>query len=66
MDQDSLDGNVPKGEPIKVDDLDESMVKAETEEQKNINAILDAVKELTKITGELKAEWEKWRRAGKF
>ena len=65
MDQDSLDGNVP-GEPIKVDDLDESMVKAETEEQKNINAILDAVKELTKITGELKAEWEKWRRAGKF
>jgi len=30
------------------------------------DALLDAVKELTKQVGELKEEWSKWRKAGKF
>lgn len=32
----------------------------------DVDAVLDAVKELTKVTGELKSEWAKWRAAGKF
>ena len=34
--------------------------------EKKLDSILDAVKELTKVTGSLATEWEKWRKAGKF
>jgi len=68
-----------KKEEIKVDDYDDTFIEKEkadaktpdeVEEQASkeatLSAILDAVKELTKVTGELKAEWAKWRVAGKF
>ena len=34
--------------------------------KKDTDAILDAVRELTKVTAEISAQWEKWRIAGKF
>ena len=43
-----------------------SVVSSEEDPNKKLDSILDAVKELTKITGDLAKEWEKWRKAGKF
>ena len=36
------------------------------EARKDTQACLDALKELTKIVGEMAKESEKWRKAGKF
>lgn len=40
--------------------------KIEVVEKTSDQLILEAVKELTKQVGELKDEWNKWRKAGKF
>ena len=34
--------------------------------KKDVGGLQDAVKELTKNIGDLNANWEKWRKAGKF
>jgi hypothetical protein len=40
--------------------------EALTELKEDIGAILDGMKELTKVVGDLAKEHEKWRVAGKF
>ena len=50
----------------RLNELEKLLVDRLNELEKKEDPILDAVKELTKITGDLAKEWEKWRKAGKF
>lgn len=44
----------------------EQLIAEIKDARKDIEGVLSATQELTKVVGELNAAWEKWRKAGKF
>jgi hypothetical protein len=59
--------DVPPPTVVVTDEVDPQLPPEEKiASQGDTDAILDAVKELTKSVSELTAEWQKWRKAGKF
>lgn len=53
-------------EPTQEDRFNSELALKVDEIHKDVGACLDAVKELTKVTGELKTQVEMFRKAGKF